>query len=1078
MRLPLIFVASLVLGLFASVDVGAKKAPSRFADLHFQSIPQPPPLDDAEGSLYRAAAADTFVLGWWQFDTPSGLPTTQGWTAHDITTQAAKYWHVDSGGGSPCNGITPINGSKSMWCGQWSTSEYPWCGWLSLPGYGANWDQSLQSTANGSTVTYTIVWESEPGYDLTYVEWWDAVNSEWGDDANANGGGGSFSGTGGPLTETLTSPYGPTKVRFHFVSDGAIDDEDGNGATAEGAVKLDDLRLDAGSVEDWEGESCLAQQSNDGKWIATIPPGYGIYAALHHGTTLIQEDACFRQRSWLWGFFDDPSVTNYACGGWPLQGAMPYGPHERFLYMQNEIWSPWVPITGSGSEYILSFLTYRDLPLDNLQFYYYLVKTRDTDTGTCPHEWDVWYMVQYGGQKDWIRTSFQVGSAVPGGSDEIMVRLGAIDACSWWCGLYGDGACHSHAPLFDQVRLVRVNSLGGPQWTVRDIDLWQDNFPELGGIGVADYARCDMAQDILPGTKKGIVPGDSLKVVVSDPAGLATDNTGGRPGKAVYVFVRVTDRYGNPIPGKNGAAIQSPDHRAYAADPNAGMLRWPHVPGLAPAGWDAYRMDYAYTAPGGKVTNTFCCDLMDLAAGPDGPPYHQNENWAANTGIFAPGDVINYFFGAKNMSGVWSYWHRQYRGQGRGLRAYDIAAPMTSPCEWSVLPDVGRQPGDLGDILYVDDTDDRLVTDFAGMYGAPPQMYFDWSFLLIYANDRTDRFDILGSSSCVGNSLASRVKNVSTQLIGNPVETYQQVLWNSGELSRGLMCDGGTPYGGRSPDKSDDFALCYSFLNDHPNNPGWAYWGDDAAQDWNDLTGSGAVNVKNAFMNYTLVSGDQRAVSGVVSPLVYPTNPLPPSAYLRPTESFYSYGGCVAINDFDALGESGLSRASHRYADAKSGRAAALSQITPNGAATNARFFLAGFGYDVIRDDDLNGAPDRAKHLLEVLTWFQNTFPTAVGIAPETYANRLDNAYPNPFNPTTTIRYSIATSGHVSLKIYNAAGQLVRTFVDEAQVPASEGFSVTWDGTDNRGQGVSSGVYFYKLSANEYTECKKMVFLK
>jgi len=205
---------------------------------------------------------------------------------------------------------------------------------------------------------------------------------------------------------------------------------------------------------------------------------------------------------------------------------------------------------------------------------------------------------------------------------------------------------------------------------------------------------------------------------------------------------------------------------------------------------------------------------------------------------------------------------------------------------------------------------------------------------------------------------------------------------------------------------------------------------------------------------------------------------LPPSAYLRPTESFYTYGGCVAINDFDALGESGLSRASHRYANATSGRAAALSQITPNCAGTNARFFLAGFGYDVIRDDDLNGAPDRAKHILEVLTWFQNTFPTAVGIVPETYANRLDNAYPNPFNPTTTIRYSIASAGHVSLKIYNAAGQLVRTLVDEDQAPTPGGFSVAWDGASNAGERVASGVYFYQLTATDFSQTKKMVLLK
>jgi flagellar hook assembly protein FlgD len=94
------------------------------------------------------------------------------------------------------------------------------------------------------------------------------------------------------------------------------------------------------------------------------------------------------------------------------------------------------------------------------------------------------------------------------------------------------------------------------------------------------------------------------------------------------------------------------------------------------------------------------------------------------------------------------------------------------------------------------------------------------------------------------------------------------------------------------------------------------------------------------------------------------------------------------------------------------------------------------------------------------------------------YANKLENAYPNPFNPTTTIRYSIASAGRVSLKIYNAAGQLVRTLVDEDQVPATEGLSATWDGLSDQGQPTASGVYFYKLTTKEFSDTKKMVLLK
>jgi hypothetical protein len=1064
------FVLSLCV-LFAlsllAVGAYAKDTQNKLMQYKFVETPQEPTnAPEIGGSMFQAAAATTVHLGWWQFDTPGGIPTAQGWTTQDVTTQLAKYWHVDGSAGAPCNAITPIAGTKSMWCGQWATVAAPWCGWATLPGYGTNWDQSLASTVNDVSITYTIAWDSEPGYDYTYVEWWDATNSAWVADPLANLGIGAYDGAGVPQTETLASPYGSTKVRFHTKSDGAWCDEDGLWDTPQGAATVDDLVF-GGGTENWEGEACLAFQSTDGKWVATIPPGFGNYSQLRSAAQIVQEDPCARPLSNLWTWFDNPSVTNYACGGWPLQGAMPYGPDANGLYMNNEVWSPFVPITGVGSEFIVTVLSYRDLPLDNLQFYVWHVRTRVS--GGCPSTWGDANFVYYGGQKDWIRNGFQVGAFVAAGANEMSVAIGSVDMCGVWCGINGTGACHSHAPMIDQVDLNHV-AIFGPQYTFRDIDMWQDNFPELGGISPTSYARCDMAQDVIPGNKKNLVPGDSLKLVVTDPAGFGIDNTGGRPGKTVYAFVKVTDRFGNPIAGKNGLAIQSPDNRAFLTEgANNGLLRWPFVAGVAPVGWSAYRMDRAYTAGGSLVKDTFCCDLMDLAAGPDGPPYHLNENVAANTGIFTPGDVINYFVGAKNATGGWSYMHRTFKGQGADRRTGTIAEAMADPMEWSVLPDAGRLPGDLGDILLVDDADDR---------GGPAQLYFDNAFMYMGLTDRVDRFDVLGPSSVVGNSLAGRVKNIAAQMIGDPTEIYQKVLWNSTDLSRGLMGDGGTPNAGSSAEKSDDFGLAWTFLNTHPDNPGWAFWGDDAAEDWNILVGVNAVNVTAKFMNHTLTRGNQTTISGVVSPVVFPASPALVLPNLVATESFYAYGGCAVINDFDVPGQAGASVVTHRYVNAATGQTAALGQVTANVAATNARFYLAGFGYNFIRDNDTNGVPDYVKHLHEILTWFENLIDVPTGIDPVAFVNNLDDSYPNPFNPTTTIKYSIAERGQVSLKIYNAAGQLVRTLINEQQAPQQGGFSKVWNGMSEQGQPVASGVYFYQLTSKNFSQTKKMVLLK
>ena len=86
--------------------------------------------------------------------------------------------------------------------------------------------------------------------------------------------------------------------------------------------------------------------------------------------------------------------------------------------------------------------------------------------------------------------------------------------------------------------------------------------------------------------------------------------------------------------------------------------------------------------------------------------------------------------------------------------------------------------------------------------------------------------------------------------------------------------------------------------------------------------------------------------------------------------------------------------------------------------------------------------------------------------------------YPNPFNPTTVIRYSTysARFTHTTLKVYNILGQKLRTLVDE---PKGRGnHEVIWDGKDDKGKEVASGIYFYQLKVGEFTESKKMLLLK
>jgi len=84
---------------------------------------------------------------------------------------------------------------------------------------------------------------------------------------------------------------------------------------------------------------------------------------------------------------------------------------------------------------------------------------------------------------------------------------------------------------------------------------------------------------------------------------------------------------------------------------------------------------------------------------------------------------------------------------------------------------------------------------------------------------------------------------------------------------------------------------------------------------------------------------------------------------------------------------------------------------------------------------------------------------------------KLFNNYPNPFNPATTIKYDIPKSTFVTLKVYNITGQLIGTLVNEQK--SAGRYSVSWNA-----ENTSSGVYFYRITAGNFSAVKKGVVLK
>lgn len=103
--------------------------------------------------------------------------------------------------------------------------------------------------------------------------------------------------------------------------------------------------------------------------------------------------------------------------------------------------------------------------------------------------------------------------------------------------------------------------------------------------------------------------------------------------------------------------------------------------------------------------------------------------------------------------------------------------------------------------------------------------------------------------------------------------------------------------------------------------------------------------------------------------------------------------------------------------------------------------------------------------------------PNPTGVRPDVQAGfALEQNVPNPFNPTTRISYRLPSTEHVTLAVYDVRGGLVRTLVDERQNAGPQ--SATWNGRDDGGRPVATGVYFYRLKAGAFGDNKRMILLK
>ncbi len=111
----------------------------------------------------------------------------------------------------------------------------------------------------------------------------------------------------------------------------------------------------------------------------------------------------------------------------------------------------------------------------------------------------------------------------------------------------------------------------------------------------------------------------------------------------------------------------------------------------------------------------------------------------------------------------------------------------------------------------------------------------------------------------------------------------------------------------------------------------------------------------------------------------------------------------------------------------------------------------------------------------EATDYYGISLPTLAKVTPLPTSFALSQNYPNPFNGKTSFTLALPVASDYTVTVYNVTGQVVRTF--EGSAPAGNR-TITWDGTDNNGMAVSSGIYFYKAVAKDFSAVQRMLFLK
>lgn len=1045
--------------------VEADQRPAGQLSLDFDSVWLSASTTSAVPMARETTGPDTFVLYGGpdrplegKFEDASGRASWNGWVSYDATDVAPR-WHVSTFNAENLGAGT--DGNLAMWCGQ-DFSDQP--GWATPPGYGNSWFEVLlyesgpvADVGQGQTVDLDFVLhhDLEPWYDFFFVEYdsagtWTLVGGATGSTADPSG---NFNAPGLSYTQTAFhdivytgDDYGGDggdriRIRLRVDSDGGWSDEDGLYDSAAGAVQLDDIVLttsEGTSFEDFEGPGpylFVPQRA----WFA------GDFAELYSGFQDI--DPCRANQTPMAGFIDygqqvrnGPGVNGLTSTGGSTSPGITYGIPGNWVTnytggltlgavsIHNGITSPeiWWDLPGpedddpaiAGLE--VRFDVWQDLPLLNgIAFGFEIRGAGPGEPFVNDWAWNRgWYLSS---APTWKTRTFEAASLVEPGVERIQIRLFAIDV-AWLFGL--PGAAGTPSPVFDNVAVTKYR-LDGVVLQAQADRLLHDGFPASGSVDASSPAArdaldvpLDMAKDIDSGDLF-IVPGDSM-VVTATPLIPGTDLADLRLFWALKKNPFFEDALRQAPSGSRHVNVDTSDPLVWTGEVLA---------------------DTCHFASGAIVEDAYFFDLPDQD-------------------FLYPGDVLQYYLRAQDSDGRVSTLPRDLSGFGQFDRMYTQRGTVRA------LPTLSDAAGDHPGLLVVVDRaqEDRFpelmtsLTELGMVEGVDYDVY--WK-----------RGANLGD--WVSNGIGSAGGHGAN---ANQLDGYTSILYFTGSTAGYTICDGTRESGS----KSNDIAV----LEDWHRLPGhrnMAYFGDRLAEMLS-RTPAGVSYLQDTIGATYEASDVVPWIGGQVTPVVRPALGEFATEYVLDfnCKRDESDPGNIRVLPHNYVEPGGLAVAGHEFLDASTG----LPIRGPAASTVMASHQPGVDGYDVLVPSSLSwiypmtgrttGVSERTRLLQEVLALFDagGVAPPAVS-APERPAWSLQVS-PNPFNARTVVRFEVPDGARGKVLLYNLRGELVRT-LHEGEYRSTE---FVWDGVDDRGAAVASGVYLVRATGDEQTRIAKIALVR